>query len=134
MDVWALILADTLSSPQLTALPKDLGEFMNVMADVARRLQPLGQLAESAGGFFGLRPLAAMRSSGRRPSDPAPPPPAPVVSTLTGDVPVKRAPAKRAPAKRAPAKKVPAKKVPAKKVPAKKAPVKKAPGKRARVT
>ena len=53
-------LADTLSSPQLTALPKDLGEFMNAIGDLARRMQPLSQLAESAGGLFGLRPLASM--------------------------------------------------------------------------
>jgi ABC-type transporter Mla subunit MlaD len=81
---------------QMTALPKDLGEFMNVIGDVARRLQPLGQLAETAGGLFGLRPLAALRSGGERPPPPAPPPP---------PSPPKKAPAKKAPAKRAPAKK-----------------------------
>src|SRR5215218_3640342 len=59
-------LADTLSAPQITALPKDLAEFMNVLSDVARRLQPLGQLAESAGGLFGLRSLGALRAASTR--------------------------------------------------------------------
>ena len=31
------------------------------LGDLAQRLQPLGQLAESAGGWFGLRPLAAFQ-------------------------------------------------------------------------
>ena len=67
-------LADTLSSPQLTALPKDLGEFMNVLADVARRLQPLGQLAEIGRGLFGLRPFASLLGQRPPPAPPAPPP------------------------------------------------------------
>ena len=55
--------ADMLSNPALLALPAELGDFMNTLGDLAQRLQPLGQLAESAGGWFGLRPLAALRSS-----------------------------------------------------------------------
>ncbi|MFN6120769.1 MAG: hypothetical protein ACK5CE_14230, partial [Actinomycetes bacterium] len=54
-------LADTLQSPQLNQLPVDLGEFLSTIGDLARRLQPLGQLAESAGGLFGLRPFGALR-------------------------------------------------------------------------
>ncbi|MFZ2443262.1 MAG: hypothetical protein WAW51_12930, partial [Ilumatobacteraceae bacterium] len=54
--------ADMLSNPALLALPAELGDFMNTLGDLAQRLQPLGQLAESAGGWFGLRPLAALRS------------------------------------------------------------------------
>jgi ABC-type transporter Mla subunit MlaD len=61
-------LADTLSSPVLTSLPTDLESFIGVLGDLARRLQPLGQMAESAGSLFGFRPLAALRSGGRRPT------------------------------------------------------------------
>jgi hypothetical protein len=51
-------LAETLNSPVLTSLPVDLGEFMNVINDLSRRLGPLGQFAEQAGKMFGLRPPA----------------------------------------------------------------------------
>ena len=84
-------LADTLAAPQFHTLPTDVGDMVGLLGDVVRRLQPLGQLAESAGGLFGLRPFAGLRAT------PAPAPPA-----------------KKAPAKKAPAKKVPAKKAPAK--------------------
>ena len=50
-------LADVLSAPALTSFPTDLTEFMEVLSDLARRLQPLGQIAESAGNMFGLRAL-----------------------------------------------------------------------------
>ena len=64
-------LADVLSSPQLTALPTDLSEFMTALSDLARRLQPLGQMAESAGSLFGLRGFASLLGG-------TPPPPAPL--------------------------------------------------------
>jgi ABC-type transporter Mla subunit MlaD len=116
-------LADTLSSPTITRLPTDLGDVVEGLTDLVRKLQPLTQIAESAGSMFGFRPLAALRQGGGKPATPAPvveaaPQPAPA--------PVKKAPAKKAPAKKAPAKKAPAKKAPAKKAPAKKAPAKKA--------
>jgi ABC-type transporter Mla subunit MlaD len=75
-------LAETLNSPVLTSFPTDLGEFMNVINDLSRRLGPLGQFAEQASSLFGLR----------LPSRPEPQPPTP---------PTRNAPAK----KRAPAKK-----------------------------
>jgi ABC-type transporter Mla subunit MlaD len=127
-------LADILATPALMDLPTDLSEFMGVLSDLARRLQPLGQMAESAGSLFGLRSLGALRATV------APPPPtiqqpaavapteraAPLVHT-----PVKKAPARKAAAKKAPAKKAPAKKAPAKKVSTKKVSVKKVSAKRA---
>lgn len=61
-------LADTLNSPVLTALPRDLGTFMEVINDLAKRMSPLGQLAEQAGGLFGLR-IPGFPS---RPATPAP--------------------------------------------------------------
>ncbi len=69
-------LAEALSSPILAEFPNGLGETLDLLRDVAHRLQPLGQLAESAGGLFGLRPLAALRAGGGRPGSPPPPPPA----------------------------------------------------------
>ncbi|HEY5876144.1 MAG TPA: hypothetical protein VIT64_12625, partial [Ilumatobacteraceae bacterium] len=48
-------LADALSSQSLTNMPKQLGEFLDGLTDLSRRLAPLSQLAESAGGFFGMR-------------------------------------------------------------------------------
>jgi hypothetical protein len=56
-------LADTLSSPVLTSLPTDLSGFVEAINDLVRRLAPLGQLAESAGGLFGLRIPGMSRSA-----------------------------------------------------------------------
>ncbi len=64
-------LADLLAAPALTTLPTDLGEFMTVLSDLAHRLQPLGQMAETAGSMFGFRGMSALRSSA--PLRPAPP-------------------------------------------------------------
>ncbi len=99
-------LADVLSAPALTSFPTDLTEFMEVLSDLARRLQPLGQIAESAGNMFGLRALTAMRPSTPEPPQPIPPPPAATMSTP----PIKKAPVKKAAAKKGPVKKAAAKK------------------------
>ncbi len=48
-------LANTLNSPVLTSLPTDLSRFVDAINDLVRRLSPLGQLAESATGLFGIR-------------------------------------------------------------------------------
>jgi hypothetical protein len=61
-------LADTLNSPVLTSLPTDLGRFVEAINDLVRRLSPLGQLAESATGLFGIRLPGVPRPA-------APPPP-----------------------------------------------------------
>ena len=47
-------------------MPKELADFMAVLSELARRLQPLGAMAESAGSMFGLRPFAAMLGSSLR--------------------------------------------------------------------
>jgi ABC-type transporter Mla subunit MlaD len=97
-------LGDVLSSPQLMTLPTDLGEFMNALSELAHKLQPLGQMAESAGSLFGLRPFASLLGS-------APPLPAPQPVITVASTPVAPArPAKKAAAKKAPAKKAVAKK------------------------
>jgi ABC-type transporter Mla subunit MlaD len=71
-------IADTLGSPAFTALPHRLEEFVSTFSELSRRLTPLTQLAESAGGMFGVR----LPGFPARPPEPAAPPPEPVV-TLT---------------------------------------------------
>ena len=48
-------LADTLNSPALRSMPTDLGQFMEVINDLSKRMSPLAQIAEQAGSMFGLR-------------------------------------------------------------------------------
>jgi ABC-type transporter Mla subunit MlaD len=67
-------IVDTLGSPAFTTLPTQLGDFMKVMGDVSRRLGPLAQFAESAGGMFGFRLPGSSRSP--QPAEPTPLPPA----------------------------------------------------------
>ena len=107
-------LAETLSTPAFAQLPHQIGTFSDVLAEVSKRLGPLTQLAESAGGLFG-----GFRMPGSRPLSPTAEPsvsPAPeprrAVRATTSVV--KKSPAKKSPAKRAPAKKSAAKKAPAK--------------------
>lgn len=83
-------LAETLNDPVLTSLPADLGEFMRVINELARRLSPLSQIAEQAGGLFGMRLSPRAEPPQPSPAAAEPPPAA-----------AKKAPAK----KRAPAKK-----------------------------
>jgi ABC-type transporter Mla subunit MlaD len=66
-------LADTLDSPVLRDLPTDLGQFMDVINDLARRMSPLAQLAEQAGGLFGLR-IPGFPTPSAKPANPAPTP------------------------------------------------------------
>jgi ABC-type transporter Mla subunit MlaD len=107
-------LGDILSSSQLTSLPTDLGEFMTALSELAHKLQPLGQMAESAGSLFGLRGFASLLGG-----PPPPPPPRPAISAPPA-LSATKAAAKKAPAKKA-AKKAAAKKTsPAKKAAAKK--------------
>ena len=110
-------LADTLNSPVLTALPTDLGQFMVVINDLSRRLSPLAQLAEQAGGLFGFRlPGMATTTPSRHAPAPVAARPAPVAARPAE--PVKKASPKKSAARRAPAKKATAKKAPARKAPA----------------
>ena len=100
-------LADTLSAPALTSLPKDLGEFMDVLGDLARRLQPLGQMAESAGSMFGRMPWSNLLPGASR-SEPAPRPRSQPTAAESRPAPPplpRRPSAASTPAKRAPAKK-----------------------------
>jgi len=58
---------EVVTSPVVAGLPRELDAVLRALGDVAQRLQPLGQLAESAGGWLGLRPLAALRGNGTNP-------------------------------------------------------------------
>jgi ABC-type transporter Mla subunit MlaD len=118
-------LAETLATPAFAQLPNQIGAFSDVLDEVSRRLAPLTQLAESAGGLFG-----GFRIPGSRP-----PVSAPVPTTTTepeaaaptaAPAPAKRAPATKRTAKKSTAKKSTAKKSTAKKSTAKKGPAKKA--------
>jgi hypothetical protein len=93
-------LADTLNSPVFRALPRDLGEFLDVINELSRRLSPLSQFADQASGLFGLRIPGLARPAATQPARSAPPP-EPAATTPAN----KKAPAKRkAPArKKAPA-------------------------------
>ena len=48
-------LAKTLTTPAFTQLPDQLGQFSDILGDLQHRLGPLTQMAESAGGLFGLK-------------------------------------------------------------------------------
>ena len=103
-------LAETLSTPAFAQLPAQIGNFSDVLDEVARRLAPLTHLAESAGGLFG-----GFRIPGSRP-------PTAVEPAAAEPPAVERRPARKAPAKKTTASKNPASKNPAKKASAKKAP------------
>ena len=108
-------LAETLSTPAFAQLPAQIGNFSDVLDEVARRLAPLTHLAESAGGLFG-----GFRIPGSRP-------PTAVEPAAAEPPAVERRPARKAPAKKTTAKKTTASKNLASKNPAKKASAKKAP-------
>ena len=122
-------LAETLSTPAFAQLPNQIGAFSDVLAEVSKRLGPLTQLAESAGGLFGGFRMPGSRPAPYAPAiipEPVPEPeaepeaPRPAIRTTT-TVPAKKSTAKKPAAKKSTAKKSAAKKKPAaKKRPAKK--------------
>lgn len=91
-------LAEVLNSPVIASLPTDLSSFVTTINDLGRRLGPLSQLAETAGGMFGLR------LPGRAQQAPAPPPatdPAPApAKPATAKSPAKKSATKRSTAKK----------------------------------
>lgn len=76
-------LADTLDSPVLRNLPTDLGQFLDVVNDLGRRMSPLAQIAEQAGSMFGLR-IPGFPGAGPAAK---PAPAAPVAATATPPAP-----------------------------------------------
>ena len=63
-------LADALVQPDVTNMPRDLNEFLSTLTDLGKRLQPLGQIAESASGMFRNNPFASFMTGGsQRPAE-----------------------------------------------------------------
>jgi len=83
-------------------MPRDLNEFLSTLTDLGKRLQPLGQIAESASGMFRNNPFASFMTGGTQ--RPAKPPAAPAATPPRDETPPPP-PAKKAAAKKAPAKK-----------------------------
>lgn len=108
-------LADTLNSPVFGSLPTDLGDFIDVINDLAKRMAPLGSLAEQAGSLFG-----AFRIPGLSPRPPVPAPSTPPAPPAPVPEPVSEQPAAPTAPKKPAAKKTAVKKTPAKKTSAKK--------------
>jgi len=108
-------LAETLSTPAFAQLPAQIGTFSDVLGEVSRRLGPLTQFAESAGGLLG-----GFRIPGSRPAAVTPQTDAAASVVEAEQPPMPAAPAEDLPAKKPAAKKAPAKrKSAAKKAPAK---------------
>jgi ABC-type transporter Mla subunit MlaD len=109
-------LAGTLDSPVLRTLPTDLGQFLEVINDLARRMSPLAQLAEQAGGMFGLRipgfntPSASSTTNAPTPRTEPPIPATARTAATPRPTPAKQAAAKRSTTKRAAAKRPAARK------------------------
>ncbi len=57
-------IAETFGNPAFTTLPNQLGDFMQLMGDVSKRLGPLAQFAENAGGLFGGFKVPGLPSPG----------------------------------------------------------------------
>ena len=64
-------LSETLANPAFQQMPNQLGQMTELLSEVTNRLAPLGQLAESAGGMFGLR-IPGFGGATNRPAAPAP--------------------------------------------------------------
>jgi ABC-type transporter Mla subunit MlaD len=107
-------LAETLGTPAFAQLPHQLGQFSDLLGEVSKRLAPLTQLAESAGGLFGGFRIPGV--PGGRTSPPVQPSTVADPSPAAETPPAERSPGKKkSAAKRAPAKKSAAKRAPAKK-------------------
>lgn len=72
-------LAEVLANPSFTRLPSEISSVADSLGDLVRRLQPLTQVAETAGSMFGLRSLGNLIP--RPPATTPPPAPAPKKTT-----------------------------------------------------
>lgn len=104
-------LAETLGAPAFAQLPAQIGQFSDLLGEVSHRLSPLVQLAESAGGLFGLR-MPGMRLGGTPTASTSQAPTAPTAATKA---PMRQVPAKKTTARKPAAKKSPAKRATASK-------------------
>lgn len=96
-------LAEQLA-PVFATLPTDLGKFIDSINDLSRRLAPLGQLAETAGGLFSLRIPGMTRPSASPAQQPLPvPAPEPEPPAKQKRTATKKSSAKKSSAKKRPA-------------------------------
>ena len=118
-------IVETLSSPGFSTLPDQPGQFMESIGEVSKRLAPLTQFAENAGGLFGGFKLPGMGGS-PKPAPAAPPPrsTAPANPPAAKQTTAKKSTAKKSTAKKSAGRKT-AKKSAAKKSTAKKSTAKK---------
>jgi hypothetical protein len=112
-------IVETLSSPGFSTLPNQLGEFMESIGEVSRRLAPLTQFAENAGGLFGGFKLPGMGGAPRPAASPITPTPPTTVDQTAAKTTAKKTsatkPATKKTGKQAAAKKTAAKRSAAKK-------------------
>jgi hypothetical protein len=120
-------LADTMASPAMRDLPREVTDLVAALSDLPKQLAPLARFAQSAGGMFGFPGFGALGTSARsavlRPesSPPASDGARTGRSAATTSSPKRTAATKKSSAKKASAKKASAKKASAKKASAKKA-------------
>lgn len=100
-------ITETLSSPGFSTLPNQLTDVLHLVGDVSKRLGPLTQLAENAGGLFGGLRIPGM--SGRPSATPQRATPTPVVPAADVQSAPERVPAQKSSAKKSAARKAPAK-------------------------
>ena len=118
-------LAEMLSTPGFNQLPNQLSQFTEVMTEMSKRLGPLTQFAESAGGLFGGFRIPGMPQSRPAPSAPGAHDVVMHERTVTHEPAQEPAPADPPARKKPPARKAAARKAPAKKAPAKRSAAKK---------
>lgn len=62
------VLSETLNNPAFKQMPNQFAQITELLDEMSKRMAPLGQLADMAGGMFGMR-LPGF--GGSRPADPA---------------------------------------------------------------
>lgn len=128
------MVSDTLGAASFSRLPEQLGEFVDALGDVSKRLAPLGQMLDSAGGLFRMGPLRNLLGVAGLPDAPVPPPPPPpppAPTTTRTKQPTTKKTAAAAAAKPTPVTPTPVKNAAAKKSAAKKSVAKKSAAKNA---
>jgi ABC-type transporter Mla subunit MlaD len=111
-------LAESLTSPPMVSFSDDLGDFLKVLGELSRRMQPLTQIAESAGSMFNRSLGNLFPGTGR--GTPSPAATKPKVEPSAPAAPVRTSPPALAPATGAPVKRAAARKPAARKPAARK--------------
>lgn len=88
------LMMKTLSSPSFASLPGQMNEFVNIMGEISKRMGPLTQLAEGAGGML-LSGLKFPGMGGAKPAEEEDPAPKPAKKSTAKKSPAKKSTAKR---------------------------------------